>query len=225
MMKLRILALAATLTGAALVATPLKAATFSDAAGDFLGTYAGPHNGDLDILAGSAVFNADDLLLSSSMDGPIGTTGTALFLWGVNRGAGTDRLITSGPPAVGAPGILLDTVVRFEANGAGRVVSFPSMGAPVTVLLDPSMITISGNTISGRIPRSLLASSGFAFSDYTYVHWSRSVLGSQEFIADIAPDATTVTADFVPEPAAWAILIAGFGLAGCALRRRRTALA
>lgn len=41
----------------------------------------------------------------------------------------------------------------------------------------------------------------------------------------------TVTLDFdtvvaaVPEPASWAMLITGFGLAGSALRRRRAAIA
>jgi hypothetical protein len=224
-MRTRKLALAAAMTAAALVASPLNAATFTDLAGDFLATYTGPHNGDLDILFGSVAFDSDELLLSSTMNGPIGTTTGSVFLWGVNRGAGTNGLTTSGPPAVGDPGILLDAVVRLEANGTGRVVTFPSMGAPTTVLLDASMISISGATISGRIPTSLLASTGFAFADYTYEHWSRSALGSQAFIADIAPDPATVTANFVPEPAAWALMLAGFGLAGAALRRRGPARA
>jgi hypothetical protein len=35
----------------------------------------------------------------------------------------------------------------------------------------------------------------------------------------------TVTTEAVPEPAAWALMIAGFGMAGAALRRRRLTLA
>ena len=225
-MKIRNLALAVAMTATALVGTPLNATTFADPVGDFLGTFTGPQNGDLDILSGSATFNSDQLFLSSTMNGAIGTTTGSLFLWGVDRGSGTERLITSGPPSVGPPGILLDTVVRFDADGTGRVVTFSTVGAPVTVLLDPSLITISGDTISGQIPRDLLPTTGFAFADYSYIHWSRSLFGSQEFIADLAPDASSITGTFVPEPATWALLLAGFGLAGAVLRRqRRTALA
>ena len=35
----------------------------------------------------------------------------------------------------------------------------------------------------------------------------------------------TLTIAAVPEPTSWAMLIAGFGLTGAAMRRRRTALA
>jgi hypothetical protein len=224
-MSLRIPILAAALTMATLVATPLGATTFADPSGDFLATYTGPANADLDILSGSAVFTSKDLLLSSTMSGPIGTTPGSTFLWGVDRGSGTDRLITSGPPAVGTPDMLLDAIVRLEASGVGRVVLFPTVGLPVTTLLDPSLITISGDTISGRIPRALLPTTGFDFADYTYVHWSRSALGSQQFIADLAPDAASFKGAYAPEPATWGLMIFGLGLAGAVLRRRTAASA
>lgn len=223
-MRIRSLIFAGALMASALAATPLMATPFVDPAGDLLGTYVGPLNGDMDILSGSAAFTSGDLLLSSTMNGAIGTTAGSLFLWGVDRGGGADRLITSGPPAVGTPDMLLDAIVRLDADGHGRVVTFPTIGSPVTVLLDPSLITISGNTISGRIPRSLLPSTGFDFADYTYIHWSRSVVGAQQFIADLAPDANVFTASSAPEPATWGLMLAGFGLAGGVLRlRRRTA--
>jgi hypothetical protein len=220
-MRIRNLTLAAVLATTTLFGAPVNATTFTDPLGDFLGTFTGPQNGDLDVLSGSADFNAVDLLLSSTMNGAIGTTTGSLFVWGINRGAGTDRLITAGPPAVGAPDILMDAVVALNADGTGRVVTFPTMGAPVTTVLDPSLISISGDTISGRIPRSLLPTTGFAFDDYTYINWSRSAFGSQAFIADLAPDAGPFTATFVPEPATWALLVAGFGLTGALLRRQR----
>jgi hypothetical protein len=223
-MRKRIPAVAAALAAAMLVATPLHATTFADPSGDFLATYTGPHNSDLDVLSGSVAFSSDDLRLSSTMDGPIGTTSGSGFFWGVDRGSGTARLITSGPPAVGTPGMLLDAIVALLANGTGRVVRFPTVGPPVTTPLSPSLITISGDTISARIPRTLLPTTGFAFDDYTYVNWSRSVVGGQQFIADLAPDAASFKATYVPEPATWSLLIFGFGLAGAVLRFRRTAL-
>jgi len=199
------------------------ATPFSDPAGDFLATYAGPHNDDLDIISGSAVFNSNYLVLSSTMKGAIGTTSGSSFIWGIDRGSGTDRLITSGPPAVGTPDMLLDAIVRLNASGGGVVLTFPTAGPPVTTLLDPSLITISGDTITGEIPRAQLPTTGFDFVDYTYVHWSRSALGDQQFIADLAPDAASFKATFVPEPATWSLMIFGLGLAGGVLRFRRTA--
>jgi hypothetical protein len=128
---------------ALLVGPPAFGQILSDPIDDFLATFTGPQSPDLDVLSVSATFTSSGVTLTSTQSGDIGTTPTALYLWGVDRGSGTDRLISSGPPAVGAADILLD-VVRLEPNGGGRVVLFPSIGAPITTLLDPSMITIAG---------------------------------------------------------------------------------
>jgi hypothetical protein len=200
--------------------TVSAAGIFLDPAGDFLPSFTGPANGDLDILSGSVRYNDTYLLLSSTMNGPVGTTEGSLFLWGVDRGSGTPLLTTSGPPAVGPDTILLDAVVRLNGNGTGAVLTFPPMGAPTTTLLDSALISISGNTLSASIPRDLLFSTGFAFEHYTYIHWSRSAFGPQEFIADLAPDAASFQATAVPEPASGAMMILGCGLVGAALRRR-----
>ena len=193
----------------------VSAAVFVDPVGDFLvSTYTGPQNSDLDIVSGSAIYTPDHLELSLTLNGPIGSaTATPYYLWGVNRGSGTDRLVTSGPPAIGDSSILLDTVVRFDFDGNGRVVTFASAVSPpvVTLLFTHS---ISGNTVSANIPWTALPSTGFTPSEYTYVAWSRSALGSQAFIADLAP---------VPEPSIWGML--AIGLAGVlgAVRRKSTA--
>jgi opacity protein-like surface antigen len=46
-----------------------------------------------------------------------------------------------------------------------------------------------------------------------------------QYLAQWDFDNATITIDPVPEPAAWALMIVGFGLAGSAIRRRRTATA
>ena len=52
----------------------------------------------------------------------------------------------------------------------------------------------------------------------------RQNVGS-EFDLNLLSDDVVITAPGVPEPASWALMIAGFGLAGAALRRRRTVAA
>jgi hypothetical protein len=194
--------------------------TITDPQGDFLVTYVGPQNGDLDALALSVTFTSTGVSLTSTVNGTIGVTPGSAFIWGVNRGSGTDRLITSGPPAVGPADLLLDAVVRLQSDGAGRVMTFPAAGVPITTLLDPSMILISGSTISTTIPFDVLFSTGFAPQDYTYAFWTRSELGSQAFIADLAPDGGSIRATAVPESGTWGMMICGFALVGGFIRIR-----
>ena len=196
-------------------------AQVTDPAGDFLSTYTGPQNGDLDALSLSVTFTQSGVTLTSTVNGAIGSTIGSAFIWGIDRGSGTDRLITSGPPAVGPADLLLDAVVRLESGGGGRVMTFPTVGAPITTLLDPSTIFISGSTISTTIPFDVLFSTGFAPEDYTYSFWTRSELGSQAFIADLAPDGQSFTATAVPEPATWAMMIFGFAVLGGSFRIAR----
>jgi hypothetical protein len=207
---------------ALLLSATAVSAQVVDATGDFLPTYTGPQNADLDVLSASATYTATAVTLTSTLNGTVGTTAGSVFVWGVDRGSGTDRLITSGPPPVGTSDMLLDAVIRLELNGTGRVMLFPAGLPPVTELLDASYFTISGSTVSATIPFSLLSSAGFDIEDYTYIFWSRSELGSQAFIADLAPDGQSFTAAAaVPEPGTWASMLLGFGIAGGFLRFTR----
>lgn len=217
-MKLGMPRFAALLAASLLVSAPAVANTLADPAGDFLPSFAGPLNGDLDIISVTATYDGTNVYLSSTQNAAIGTTTGAVYVWGVDRGAGTARL-ASGTPPLGT-GVLFDGVIQLRANGTGQVTTFPEVGSPTTTPLASAAITISGNGISGIIPLSLLPSRGFSVAQYAYNLWPRSPGTGNTFIPDFAPDNSSFVASVVPEPASWALFIAGFGLVGATLRRR-----
>ncbi|HEV2365534.1 MAG TPA: FxDxF family PEP-CTERM protein [Caulobacteraceae bacterium] len=103
--------------------------------------------------------------------------------------------------------------------------------------LQASLLTKSGSTAE---PIQFALYSGTPGGTHTLIDTSAFVVGPTLTdnltpgnyyikITDIAVNheqsSGAVTATTVPEPASWAMLIAGFGLAGYALRRRRTVLA
>lgn len=203
-------------------AAPAQAA--DDPGGDFLGSYTGPQRSDLDIGSGQVSFHGTDFTFRSVVNGTIGAPGS-LQVWGINRGAGTPRL-SLGSPSIGGS-VNFDAVAVFFANGTGRVVTFPAAGAPTITPLNT--IHVNGRGLTGVVPAALLPSRGFAPENYSFTLWSRqrvnaAVDGTNAEIADFLPNIGGINAA-VPEPATWAMLVSGFGLAGAMMRRRRLAAA
>ncbi len=208
----------APLAGAVLLsaaAGPAGAAVITDPGNDFLGSFADPHDADLDVRTASAALLGDDVVLTATMDGAIGGTANALYVWGVNRGAGTARF------GALAPGVVFDSVILLNLSPGGSAVSLVGPGGGA---LPGGSVTITGNTIKAVVPLDLLPSTGFAVGDYRYNIWPRAPGMGNSHIADFAPDNSSFLAS-VPEPAAWALLIAGFGLVGASARRRKAARA
>jgi hypothetical protein len=203
-----------------LVGSPAFAQAISDPVGDYLPTFTGTEDPALDIISASAVFDGNNFTFSSTSAGAVGVTGS-LYIFGINRGAGTARL-ASGSPSIGAS-VLWDAVAVLFPDGTGRVVTFPTAGPPTITTL-PGVVTVNDDAISGVFSASLLGSTGFSPGDYTFTGWSRLRLnpaadGTNAEIADFAASGATVTT--VPEAPTWAMMIMGFGVAGRLLRRRR----
>jgi MYXO-CTERM domain-containing protein len=201
-------------------------AVIIDATGDFLSVYDGPANGDLDVAQVDAILSEPgEVTLIGTHAAAIGTTPGATYVWGIDRGAGTEPFPTFSPPT--GQGVFFDSVISLSPNGSGAFIDLALGGAPQP--LASSAISIDGSTISVTLTESLLPSQGLDFADYRYNLWPRfapeglnPVDNTQ--ISDFAPDASTFTASplvtSVSEPASL-VLVAGGVLAIAAMRRRR----
>lgn len=212
---MRYVTLAAALT---MCAGAAQAAT-ADPVGDFLGTFTGTQSGELDFIGADARNDGINFNLSLTTAGPISGSPNVLHIWGINRGAGTARLNALFDPDLD-PTVKWDSLAVLFGNGTLRVVTFPQIGAPTITAIAGGAV-ISGNSITAAVPLALLPTRGFAPTAYTFQLWSRlrvnpAVDGPNTEIADFGPRIFAA----VPEPASWAMMIAGFGLAGAAARRR-----
>src|SRR5258705_9471499 len=161
-------------------------------------------------------------MLTAQMNGAIGQTADTLYVRGVNRGAGTELLTTFPNP--NGSGVFFDSFIVLGPTGNGQVVAFNAVGNPTVHAFSgqDGVITIDGDRISAVIPREWLPSRGFNLADYAYNIWPRfHSLENGNQVSDLAPGASSFLGAPVPEPASWALMIVGFGMAGPVLRRRR----
>jgi len=174
-----------------------------DPVGDFLPTYTGPHGADLDVVRTRVSLIGTHFIFSAKLNGNIGTTNGAFYVWGVNRGAGFINFAS-----LGLPNIVYDAIVVIFPDGTGRVRLF-SPAPPVETALPPGSITISGNTFRAVVPASFLPSQGFAFADYGQNLWPRcgciQPFGNPQ-IADFAPDDRNAPLNKVEETVRWDIV-------------------
>jgi hypothetical protein len=204
---------------AAALAVPTAARAVSDPVGDFLGTYSGSQNADLDFTDARARFDGASFNLGLTLAGPVTASPGLLHVWGINRGAGTPRLNILADPDLD-PNVRWDALAVLFNDRTLRVVTFPQVGAP-TITPIANGVTVDGNNLSVSVPLALLPSRGFDPGSYTFQLWSRlranpAMDGPNTEIADFGPRLFAA----VPEPSSWAMMIAGFALAGAAARRR-----
>jgi hypothetical protein len=206
-----ILAGAALALSAALAAGPSQATTITDPAGDFLATYTGPQDGDMDVLSVTASIMGTNLMLSAVLNGAIGTTANSEYVFGVNTGG------AGAPFTPFETGVLFNSVIVLNPDATGVVVN--DIASPTITPLAMGAVTVSGDTISGIIPLSLLPSTGLTPGQYGLNLWPRLVGMDFAQISDFAPDNSTFAA--VPEPSNWALMILGVGAMGAVLRSNR----
>ena len=223
---------AAAICFATISASAANATTVTEGPQAFLPSYTGPTPApDLDAISASATYDGGAIYLSATMAGAIGTTPQGIYIWGVDRGVGTDLLahpsvLTNTTPPVGQ-GVKFDSFILLDNTGSGTVFLLTAANPDVLLAGAPTplaagSVTISGSTISAVIPRSMLPSQGFDIADYGYNIWPRfNDISGNTRVTDFLPDSSDFKASPTPEPVAWALMIVGFGFAGATLRARR----
>lgn len=186
-----------------------NAATVTDAVGDFAPGYDG-NAADLDVTSFSVNYDpfTQRFLIGATMAGVIDPATAGLYAIGVNTGTGAIAPFA----AQGAPNVRFNQVVVVNKNGTASI-----GGNALTA-------TIVGNSFSIAVAQSLLPSTGFDVTRYSWNLWPRTGLGAGTVATDFAPDNAMLVGS-VPEPGSWAMMIGGFVASGAAMRRRRVRVA
>ena len=194
------------------LARPAVAATVIDPVGDYLPTYRGPQQPDLDVTEFSVFFNPSlsTFLLQTTMAGPIDTSIGGFYVIGANTGTGPNNFAS-----LGLSGVTFNQAIVVQKNGTGTV----GVNA-----LPAGSVTIDGRVLNVTVPLSLLPTTGFAPINYGFNMWPRTnapgITGNPA-ISDFAPDNGILAVSApVPEPASWTLMILGLGVVGWSLRRR-----
>jgi hypothetical protein len=213
----KIIAFVLAASAASCLSAPALAAVITDPIGDFIPTYLGPHQADLDVTSFSVSYNSalSEFSVQSTFAGALDTTIPDLYAIGVNTGTGPANFAS-----IGHPGVIFNNVIAVSKNGTATIGGTP---------LAPGAVSIAGNVLNVIVPLALLPSTGFSPEQYGFNIWPRSAVTLDPgqpptgVISDFAPNNSTVAAVATPEPASWALMIAGFGVTGVMLRRRAMA--
>jgi hypothetical protein len=164
-------------------------AVITDPVGDILPTYAGGVLPGMDVVAHEVVLlpEQDRVVFHGRMAGPVADTAAVggLYLFGVDRGRGTPRFLSTPGPVIG-PNVVWDSIVRVNPNGTGL---FNNVIAGVITPLGPDNIRIDGDAFTVSVPLSvMLPAATRPPGEWTYNLWPRNGIGNNAQVSDLAPD-------------------------------------
>ena len=194
-----------------LIAVPgaAHAVTVSDAVGDFLPSFAGPNDADLDVASFSVTYNpvTSIFTLGAVFAGVIDPANAGRYVFGVNTGTG----LIAPFAAIGQPLVTFNQAVVINKDGTGAI---------GLTALPVSDIVIVGNLLTAKVALALLPTTGFAAENYGWNLWPRNAVAGNAGVSDFSPNNALLAVSTVPETGTWAMIIAGLGIAGVSLRRR-----
>jgi len=199
-----------------LAATYVSGAPIVDAPGDFLSVYTGPQNGDLDVLTSDVRYDGTNFVFDVTVNGLLGTTPGAVYVWGINRGSATGEAF---------PGVIdnvrFDWVLGVQLGAFALVADLTNPAAPPVPV---NTVVAVGDRLTVTVAASLVPSTGFAPSDYLVSFWPRSAftdISNTAEISDFAPQSGMAQVSTVPEPGSAALVLAGVAMAVWKMRRSR----
>ncbi len=180
-----------------------KAKTVSDPIGDFLPSFVGNHDPDLDVTSFSVAYNtiSQNFTLSATMAGAINPGLPGLYVIGVDTGTGPAKPFAG----IGEPNVIFNQAIVVQKTGA------------VAIGANALSAAINGDMFTLIVPLADLPSTGFAAADYGFNLWPRNGLGNNNQISDFAPQNALLAA--APEPGVWAMMMVGLAMVGFAMRR------
>lgn len=168
------------------------------------------------------VLSGDYAIVSGSLQNvyqqPLGDNTTYLVVPGDGSSSGTATLDLTGPLA----GLVTNSIAFYW----GSVDTYNTL--EVLSRTGAVMATINGGDLGAIAYGSGVNPNANVLFQLTFSGSERADFGKLRFTSTqkaFEIDNFHISTSAVPEPATWAMMIAGFGLAGAAIRRRRTAFA
>lgn len=188
---------------------PAAAVMVTDATGDFLPSYTGSPDADLDVTSFSVGYNATTQVftLGAVFAGAIDPAKVGRYVIGVDTGSGALHPFGS----IGQGNVTFNQVVIVNKDGTGNV------GATA---LAAGAVVVVGNQFTALVPLSLLPTTGFNPLAYGWNIWPRGAPAGNAGISDFAPENRTL-AIAAPEPGTWLMMGTGLAAVGFTLKRRR----
>ncbi|WP_293679014.1 PEPxxWA-CTERM sorting domain-containing protein [uncultured Phenylobacterium sp.] len=170
------------------------------------------------------VINFDALPAGAAGDPLVLPGATFTAIGGFNVISSTGSLCTS-PDAATVFNCAQTLQVDFDQASSGLSFNMSGINED-TIGADVGDVQIYGGAaLLGTVNLIVIDSIGKDLVELTgFSGVTRLVISSTDF-GGVLYDDFTFTPNAVPEPSTWALMIGGFGLAGAALRRRRTATA